>query len=683
MHNRVRRVILVLVVLISGAGIAMGAEAPAGPGSERTPARLSFTDGQVSFWRPGATDWTKGQINIPLAPGDELATGSPGTLELQVGAREFIRAWADTQLGLESQEPDFLQVKVTTGNVSFDLRTLESGQTVEVDTPNAAITLEHSGYYRIAVVGERTTIITRRGGRAMVTPASGPTVSMTPSEELVIQGTTNPQLISYAAPALDDWDRWNYARTESLSESVSARYVPPGAYGVEELDRYGTWRTVPTYGEVWVPTGMPAGWVPYSTGSWILDPYYGWTWVSSLPWGWTPFHYGRWVIVDDFWAWAPGPVLARPVYAPALVAFFGTPAGGVSVSVGGPVIGWVALGWGEPCVPWWGPAGFIHRPWWGGWGGPHVVNNLEIARMTVVDVKNIRLYRNTSAQNAVVAVNREHFGHGPIAGARVARVDVKRLEPVHTGLPVRTTAASFVPTTTRGARPSEDVLRRPVVATRQPRPWGETGRERVRPAEPSGVTPPPPQVVTPTRPQEAPTVLSRPSLGRSPVERQMNHRTPPPAPPKRERAPRAEVSPGGPAQTSPPAARHPEGTRQAPHKPESPPKIAHETGSPPTASRPTPPPASRQPQAARTEPSTPRRETGRPATPQVTGSSPGAPAARSQHVEGAKPLPGEPANRLAPHRIESNSGQRGGRTKASSDQRQHGPSDEVPKQPSK
>ena len=668
-------------LLIGGVGIALGGEAPptTGPGSDQTPARVSFIDGQVSFWRPGAADWAQAQVNIPLAPGDELATASRGTLELQIGSRSFIRAWMDTELGLEGQEPDFFQVKVTTGNASFDLRSLESGHTVEVDTPNAAVTLEHTGYYRIAVVGERTSIITRRGGRATVTPASGPTISMTPSEELVIEGTRNPQLNSFAAPPQDEWDRWNYARTDSLSESMSARYVPPGTYGVEELDQYGTWRTVPTYGEVWVPTGVPVGWAPYSIGSWVMDPYYGWTWVSSLPWGWAPFHYGRWVTVNGFWAWAPGPIVARPVYAPALVAFFGSPAVGISVSVGGPAVGWVALGWGEPCVPWWGPAGFVHRPWWGGWGGPHVVNNIVINRTEVVNVENIRVYQNARVQNALVAVAPEHFGHGLITGARVTRVDVGKLQPIHAEPPVQATAASFAPTTTRGARPSEEVLRRPVVATREPRSWGEAGRERrVRPAEPSGVTAPAPRIVTVTRPQESPAVLPRPSLGQSPIERPMSDRVAPPAPPRREKVPRPEAGPGGSAQSSqptpPPATRQSQGAGQAPLKPEARPQTVYGSGAPP--------------QSARPEPSRSSRETGRPAGPQAAGPPAGATAAQTQPVEGKRPLPGEPANRLEPHRKETSPGQRGGQhgerpASPPSDKRPHGPAADVQKEPGK
>ena len=183
------------------------------------------------------------------------------------------------------------------------------------------------GYYRVDVTGDRSRIMTREGGRATVTPAGGQAVTVTPSEELVVEGTSSAQLAAYAAPPLDDWDRWNYSRTDRLLDAVSARYVTPGTYGLSDLDPYGTWRVVPSYGTVWVPTGVPAGWTPYSTGSWILDPVYGWTWVDTAPWGWAPYHYGRWCYVDGYWAWAPGPVIARPVYAPALVAFLGDPAG--------------------------------------------------------------------------------------------------------------------------------------------------------------------------------------------------------------------------------------------------------------------------------------------------------------------------------------------------------------------
>ncbi len=453
--NAKRLVATLLTLAMFGTTAGALAATPPGPSEAdaigRTPPRVSYINGEVSFRRQGAQeeDWAPVQLNSPLAPGDELYTGHQGNLELQVGTRAFVRAWGDTQLGLANEEPDFLQFTVVGGHVSLDLRSLETGRSVELNTPRAAFTVESPGYYRVDVTQGRTSFITRRGGRATMTPPGGQAVAITPSEEVILEGTPVPTAQSYVAPEFDTWDRWNYARTDQLLEAVSARYVSRSVYGVDDLDHYGNWRVVPTYGPVWIPQAVAAGWVPYSTGRWMWDPYYGWTWVDSAPWGWAPFHYGRWVFVDGFWAWAPGPVVVRPVYAPALVAFFGAP--GISVSVGTPVVSWVALGWGEPLVPWWGRPGFVGRPWWAGWGGPR---------------NHITGYKNVSVQNAVVAVPRDRFGRRPIHETRIAQPDVRHLEPVHGPLQVKPEASSFTVSGGGAARPPDARLSRLGVATR-------------------------------------------------------------------------------------------------------------------------------------------------------------------------------------------------------------------------
>ncbi len=533
MVTRIIQLIMALGLFTSVLTVSHGAEPPESQEGAigQTPPRLSFTSGEVSFWRPGAQDWSEAQVNTPLAPGDLLYTGPQGNLELQIGPRAFVRGGPNTQIGLENHEPDFLQFKVTAGNASFDLRTVEPGRTVEVDTPNAVFTIEQGGYYRVDVLGEHTSFITRRGGQATVTSAGGGAVAIEPSEEMIIDGTDRPQVTSYAAPQLDEWDKWNYARTDQLLDAVSARYVSPGIYGVDDLDRYGTWRTVPTYGAIWVPSGVPAGWAPYSTGAWVRDPYFGWTWVDTAPWGWAPYHYGRWVSVNGFWGWAPGPVVVRPAYAPALVAFFGGPGAGVSVSVGA-VVGWVALGWGEPCVPWWGPKSFSHRPWWGGWGGPRIVNNVVINKTTVVNVQEINVYHNVSVRNAVVVVNENHFGRGRITSARVTKVDVRDLRPIRTAPQVTATPGSFVPRENRGIRPPERVLERPVLATRPPRPRAESASGGERNVGPARVPSPAPRIVSVPQQRETAPVPQRPPFGQSKVERRTTDRAKLPAPPK-------------------------------------------------------------------------------------------------------------------------------------------------------
>src|SRR5437667_313194 len=385
-------------------------------------------------------------------------------------------------------------------HAAVDARRLLQGQAIEVDTPNGAFTIERPGYYRIDVDQDRTTFSTRRGGQATLTPANGEATDVGPDKQVVLEGSDTPQLTANAAPDPDEWDRWNLDRSgHEGGPSPSARYVSPEVTGAEDLDRNGDWRETPRYGHVWVPHDVPPDWAPYSTGRWIFDPNYGWTWVDDAPWGWAPYHYGRWVYGDGFWGWAPGPVVVAPVYAPALVSFFGAPGVGVSVGVGFPFVSWVALGFGEPVIPWWGPVGFAGRCWWGGWGGPRIVNNVVIQHNTYVNVRNVTVFQNTHVHNAVIGVNRDHFGRGHVEHVRLAAADVPRLRPIHGNLGVKPTPASLVPKAGHAIRPPQAVHARPAVATRPPQDHSQ--HLRAAGLNPPASATPPPRLVHAPRPQ--------------------------------------------------------------------------------------------------------------------------------------------------------------------------------------
>ncbi|HEU5319792.1 MAG TPA: DUF6600 domain-containing protein, partial [Methylomirabilota bacterium] len=356
--------------------IEHGSVAPTPVDPAVTPARLSYLHGAVSFWRPGADDWTPAALNTPLAPGDALYTGPAGNVEIQVGPQAFVRAAQDTQLGLDNQEADFVQVRVPLGHVAIDVGQLPQGSAIEVDTPNGAFTIERPGYYRVDVTGEWAALAVHRGGHASVTTASGGDTPIPAGQQALVSGSDAPRVDLRPALAFDAWDQWNQARTTQLRQGESARYVAGSVYGTETLDQYGTWQADESYGRVWLPTSVAVGWVPYSTGRWIWDSRFGWTWLDDAPWGWAPYHYGRWVFVRSRWAWAPGPIIVRPVYAPALVVFLG------GRTVGRP-LAWAPLGWGEPVIPWWGRPGFVGVVTWAGWGGPRVVNNVVVNRTTV------------------------------------------------------------------------------------------------------------------------------------------------------------------------------------------------------------------------------------------------------------------------------------------------------------
>ncbi|HEY7518795.1 MAG TPA: DUF6600 domain-containing protein [Methylomirabilota bacterium] len=435
------------VVLVVFLGVPAAADEP----DTITPPRLSYLDGSVSFWRLGAEQWTAAPLNTALAPGDRIHTGRRGTAELQVGSRAFVRAWGDTELTVVDQAADYLQLKIEDGHVVVDLRTVEPGGIIHLETPGGLFTLERPGYYRVDVSRQATALTTRREGQP-------------PKTTRVEAGGAGHTVTT---PPLDAWDRWNQARTDELLHAASARYVPDGTYGVRDLDDHGDWRVLPTYGAVWVPRGAPAAWAPYTTGRWLWDPRFGWTWVDTAVWGWAPFHHGRWVYLDGVWAWAPGPVVARPMYAPALVAFFQAP--GVRVTVGAPFVSWVALGWGEPVVPWWGRGAFVGRPAWLGWGGPRVVNNVVVSRTATVHATDIRVYRNTTVHRALVAVAPDRFGRARVEDARVTAVDTRRLTPVRGPLRVASEPATRPEPSARMPRELDSDRGRPDAARPRPR----------------------------------------------------------------------------------------------------------------------------------------------------------------------------------------------------------------------
>src|SRR5262249_62152977 len=123
--------------------------------------------------------------------------------------------------------------------------------------------------------------------------------------------------------------------------------------------------------------------------------------------GGPPFLDVGWVPRGGRWAWGPAPAATAPASPPALVAFVSDGAAAAAgadaaAGAGSPVIGWVALGFGEPVVPWWGGPGRIGHAFWGGWGGRHVVNNVVVESGAQVDLRTITRFQNLTVGNAVV-----------------------------------------------------------------------------------------------------------------------------------------------------------------------------------------------------------------------------------------------------------------------------------------
>ncbi|PWU04366.1 MAG: hypothetical protein C5B51_16955 [Terriglobia bacterium] len=363
---------------------------------KRGVARISLVNGEASIQRGDSGEWVAAAVNAPVVTNDRISTGPNSRVEIEFDAGNALRIGGEAEVTMSQLEYGRYQMAVGRGTVTY--RVLRnSNNDIEVDTPNVSVRPSRQGSYRIAVNDAGESEITSRSGEVEVfTPRGSQWVST--GQMMVARGTaSDPEFqIVRAAPA-DEWDRWSDSRDRAVTASVSSQYVPPGVYGAEDLDPYGNWVNVPSYGYVWQPTATP-GWAPYRNGRWVWVDWYGWTWVSYDPWGWAPYHYGRWFYEPAYgWCWYPGAIGVRHYWSPALVAFFGFGGGGVGVGFGN--VGWVPLAPYEVLHPWWGR---------GYYGGPGYVNR----NVNIVNVNITNVYRNARFANGYTAVSGADFRTG-------------------------------------------------------------------------------------------------------------------------------------------------------------------------------------------------------------------------------------------------------------------------------
>ncbi len=299
--------------LLSACGVAL-----ADPPSRI--ARLAYVSGPVSLAPAGESNWVYANMNRPLIPGDRLWADPGARNELQVGGAA-LRMGGNTMVTLLNLGERITQLQLSQGRLNVRVRQLRPNEMIEIDTPNLALTIRKPGDYRIEVdpAGDATMVAVRRGQVQVY--GDGNAYRLDSGEAFRFAGT-DLRDVRYARPALDDeFDRWSASRDRRIEQSRATRYVSRDLIGYEDLDGQGTWRSVPSYGNVWMPSNVGRDWAPYRDGHWSYVQPWGWTWVDDAPWGFAVSHYGRWTHLPEGWGWVPGPRAARPVYAPALVAF--------------------------------------------------------------------------------------------------------------------------------------------------------------------------------------------------------------------------------------------------------------------------------------------------------------------------------------------------------------------------
>jgi hypothetical protein len=348
------RILLTAGLTLAGAAwLAAQAEAQTtlstagAPEAPTRAARLVTPQAGVWVYDTEQGHWVEGGRNRALTEGDRVQTDRDARAELRLGSTDLRLAGA-SEIEFDRLDDERTVVKLLRGSLALRLRSGEAARETSVVTGEGRWWPERAGHYRIDRDHEATSATVWAGGLSADPRGDDSSqkfqVRQGQRVEVYLQMPERAPVVSWSSPAADRFGDWALAEAAQGDRSASQRYASPEMTGIDDLDRHGRWERHPDYGMVWTPLSVSIGWAPYRHGRWYWHARWGWTWQDDAPWGFAPFHYGRWVHWGNRWCWWPGQMVARPVFAPALVAWVGGSHGGVSLTIGGgSAVGWLPL----------------------------------------------------------------------------------------------------------------------------------------------------------------------------------------------------------------------------------------------------------------------------------------------------------------------------------------------------
>ncbi len=556
--------------------------------------RIAQTQGAVWLFDAEQGEWITALRNRPVTAGDRLSAERDARVELQIGSAT-LRVDGDSEFEVGELNDDQVRLHLHHGSLALRLRSSESAHEFVITTAEGRYFPQRAGHYRVDQEDHSSFAGVMSG--ALRFEASDSALEINAGQRAEFWADRGVTHFSWSAPANDRFADWVAQQDrDDTREARRQPYVSPEMTGADDLDRYGDWDRHPEYGAIWFPARIEPGWAPYRYGRWAYVQPWGWTWVDDAPWGFAPFHYGRWISWRGRWAWCPGRYVARPVYAPALVAWIGGPHLSLGLQLGGPPVGWVALSPREAYRPTYNVTNIY-------------INNVNSAHRRWQPTP----HPNEPAHSGPIT----YTNQGVPGGVTVVSQDVLReRKPIGKGAVTPVDAGTLQKWLTQPVQPGVHGGDRPAQHFVPPAPAAAPTRAIVVPGGGAPAVPPAPGAGRMTRWGQiavSPRVAPAPA---TPTIRTEGGQTPRGQPPAVSRG-NSAGTPAVPPQAAPPAAAPQRNTpeRRNPRAPDT------SRMAPPQAVAPAPPPV----QGVRTVP----------AAPQSVAVPPTAPAGRAPAVRGA------------------------------------------------
>ncbi len=316
---------LVVLAVLAGAFLVVSASAE----SKARIVRLSEVEGTVQIDRATGDGFDKAFVNLPVIEGCKLKTGKDSRAEVEFEDGSALRLAPDsevdfTRLALGDAGQKLNTAQLVSGTVYANLHPKNTsskertGDQFQLNFARESVTVSEAAHFRVELADARATVAVFKGKLNATSPAGQVEVAEKHSATIELakddlakdnpaRNATFAIVKNYDEEPSDAWDRQQTDYHDRYASAGGSKINSPYGYGMSDLNYYGTFMTVPGYGNMWQPYFIDAAWSPFQDGGWAFYPGFGYMWVSGYPWGWMPYNYGSWAFVPGFgWGWQPG-----------------------------------------------------------------------------------------------------------------------------------------------------------------------------------------------------------------------------------------------------------------------------------------------------------------------------------------------------------------------------------------
>jgi FecR protein len=284
---------------------------PALADSQARIVRLSDVQGPVQIDKNTGIGFESAFPNLPIVQGTQLKTGASGRAEVEFEDGSTLRLTPNTTVEFSTLSLSDAGKRTSAVNLVEGMAYINwLGKSSEAFTMNFSsekVSLDHPAHFRVQISPELSQLAVFKGD-VEAESASG-TVVVAKKKTATFASDDGKSTIAdnVKETPFDVWDKEALAYHDQYVNQNAKSTSSPYAYGLSDLNYYGSYSNVSGYGMLWQPYFTGVGWSPFADGAWGWYPGSGYMFASAYPWGWLPYRYGNWVYVPrSGWMWQAG-----------------------------------------------------------------------------------------------------------------------------------------------------------------------------------------------------------------------------------------------------------------------------------------------------------------------------------------------------------------------------------------